>query len=56
VRELVGPIMLDTGGEVRHEHVFRVQPQWKVRDLRIAAFLQHPQSGEVLQALAATCS
>jgi len=53
VRELVGPLALDANGSARHQHMFRIDPQWKAQDLRLAAFVQHAQSGEVWQALAA---
>ena len=55
VRELVGPLALDANGSARHQHTFQIDPRWKAQDLKLAAFIQHPQSGDVLQALAASC-
>ena len=55
VRELVGPLALDANGGARHQHAFQLDPHWKPQDLKLAAFVQHPQSGDVLQALAAAC-
>jgi hypothetical protein len=54
VRELAGPFAQDGGG-ARREHTFRLDPRWKTQDLVLAAFMQDPHSGDVLQALAARC-
>lgn len=55
VRELAGPFSFDDSGNARHGHSFQLDPRWKARDLRIAAFVQHPRTGEVWQALVAAC-
>jgi hypothetical protein len=46
VRDLAGPFA--SGG---FSHVFKVDAAWKRRDLAVAAFIQEPRSGDVLQAL-----
>jgi hypothetical protein len=52
VRDLAGPF--PSGG---FSHVFKVDAAWKRRDLAVAAFIQEPRSGDVLQALmVASCS
>ncbi len=55
VRELAGPFALDAHGSAHHEYTFRLDPNWKAPDLKLAAFVQQPQSGDVLQALTAAC-
>jgi len=55
VRELAGPFALDASGNARHQHSFQLDPQWKTPDLQLAAFVQHPQTGDVWQALAFAC-
>ena len=55
VRELVGPLALDDRSGLSHVHEFVLDPRWKPKDIYIAVFVQHPQSGEVLQALNASC-
>ncbi len=55
VRELAGPLPLDAGGNGRHQHTFPIDPRWKGQDLQLAAFVQHPHTGEVWQALTAGC-
>jgi hypothetical protein len=55
VRELTNPIPLDPGGRLMHDVSIPLDPQWKPRDLHLAAFVQHPRTGEVLQALSAHC-
>ncbi len=55
VRDLAGPVMLDSAGRARDQHTFKLDPSWKTRDLAIVAFVQHPQSGEVWQALSVAC-
>jgi hypothetical protein len=55
VREFVGPLATDSSGALRHALQFPLDPRWKSRDLHLAVFVQHRQSGDVLQALAATC-
>ena len=55
VRSLVGPLALDSAGNLNHSQRFPLAASWKPRDLHLAAFVQHPQSGDVLQALLANC-
>ena len=55
VRELVGPLALDDKGRLSYAHEFAVGAGWKPQDLHVAAFVQDPRSGDVLQALAAAC-
>ena len=55
VRELSGPIPLDGDGRGAHSANVRLDPLWKPQDLHFAAFVQHPRSGEVMQALSASC-
>jgi hypothetical protein len=52
VRELAGPYPVDSGGEVRLQQRFTLDPRWKTGDLYVAAFVQSERSGDVLQALA----
>ena len=55
VRELVGPLALDDKGTLSHTQSFQLDPRWKPQDTYLAIFVQHPQSGDVLQALTASC-
>jgi hypothetical protein len=55
VRDLSGPLALDAKGRLRHEISIKLGADWKPRDLRLVAFVEHPQSGDILQALAVTC-
>ncbi len=55
VRELIGPLALDDKGNLSHALSFQLDPRWKPLDTHLAVFIQHPQSGDVLQALAASC-
>ena len=55
VRDLRGPVAVDANGRASLRISIRLEPHWKPRDVRLAAFLQHPQSGQVLQALATDC-
>ena len=55
VRDLRGPVAVDANGRASHRISIRLEPHWKPRDVRLAAFLQHRQSGQVLQALATDC-
>ena len=55
VRELVGPLALDDKGNLSHALNFALDARWKPQDTHLAVFVQHPQSGDVLQALAASC-
>ena len=54
VRELAGPLALDADG-LRHRQTFVLDPRWKRQDLHVAAFVQHGRTGDVWQALAASC-
>jgi len=53
MRELYGPYRLDetTAADGKLQQSFALGPQWKNRDIGIAAFVQNRTSGEVLQAL-----
>jgi hypothetical protein len=51
VRELAGPYAIDPQGMARLGHEFRTDRSWKREALHLAAFVQVPESGEVLQAL-----
>ncbi len=55
VRKLVGPLGLDEKGELSHAQSFPLDARWKPQDTRLAVFVQHPQSGDVLQALSVAC-
>lgn len=55
VRHLSAPIALNDGGRLAHEVRIRLDPQWKAHDLHLAAFVQQPGTGEILQALSAPC-
>ena len=55
VRELTAPVALGDGGRLRHDVSIRLDPQWKAQDLHLAAFVQQPRTGEILQALNADC-
>lgn len=55
VREWLGPIDLSQSAAVRR--TFALHPDWKIRNLGVAAFVQDPAGREVLQATAlAACS
>lgn len=55
VRTLVGPLGLDGNGALNHTQTFALDARWKPADTYLAVFVQHPQTGEVLQALSAAC-
>jgi hypothetical protein len=55
VRELGGPVAIDANGHASHRISVRPGPSWKLHDLRLAAFVQHPRSGQVLQAVGSDC-
>ena len=55
VRSLEGPLALDDQGNLSRVHRFELDRPWKPQDTNIAVFVQHPHSGDVLQALAAHC-
>jgi hypothetical protein len=52
VRELIGPLALDADGKLAAERSLTLKPEWKTRDLGVAAFVQNRANGEVLQVLA----
>lgn len=55
VRELVGPLALDDRGNLNQTLSLQLDPRWKQQNTYLAVFVQHPHSGDVLQALAAAC-
>ena len=55
VRTVVGPLGLDDKGDLSHAQSFPLEAHWKPQDMRLAVLVQHPHSGEVLQALSAAC-
>jgi len=52
VRDLAGPFAAAAGRRVEFRHTFEVAASWKASELSVAAVVQDPASGEVLQALA----
>lgn len=54
VRSLVGPLMMRRA-HLSHKQDFVLQSDWKGADLRLAAFVQDPRTGDVLQALSMQC-
>jgi hypothetical protein len=52
---LVGPLALDDNGNVMHVARFDLGRNLKPQDINLAVFVQHPQSGDILQALTARC-
>lgn len=56
VRSLAGPFALDANGNLNRAHRFELDSKWKAGDLNLAAFVQNPRDGDVLQALSAHCS
>ncbi len=55
VRRLVGPLAVDNLGGLSHTQRFSLDARWKPADLNLAVFVQDPQTGDVLQALTASC-
>ena len=55
VRELVGPLTLNEGSNRRHIHSFQINSRWKPQDIYLAVFVQNSDSGDILQALSASC-
>ena len=55
VRKLVGPLALDDNGNITHVDRFDLGRNLKPQDINLAVFVQHPQSGDILQALTARC-
>ncbi len=56
VRSLIGPLGLDDNGNLSRVQRFDIDPRCKPQDVNLAVFVQHPQSGDVLQALSARCN
>ena len=56
VRSLIGPFGLDDNGNLKRVQRFEIDPRWKPQDINLAVFVQHPQTGDILQALSARCS
>lgn len=56
VRSLIGPLGLDDNGNLNRAQRFELDPRWKPQDINFAVFVQHPQTGDILQALSARCS
>jgi hypothetical protein len=56
VRSLIGPLGLDDNGNLNRVQRFELDPRWKPQDINLAVFVQHPQTGDILQALSARCS
>ncbi len=55
VRTLAGPLLPDDGGSFAAVQRFEIDSRWKQADLHVAAFVEHAQTGAILQALAARC-
>jgi hypothetical protein len=53
VRELVGPLHFDDADRLLWDKTIALRPEWKRRDLALAAFVQDSRTGNVLQALQA---
>jgi len=51
VRQLAGPFPLTASGQLQKNLVFTLKPDWKARDMGIAAFVQRAD-GDAIQALA----
>jgi hypothetical protein len=52
VRQWLGPFKVGADGKISASHDIQLQPDWKQRDLSVAAFVQNSAIGEILQALA----
>ena len=55
VRSLAGPLALDDKGRLSHAVSFPLDARWKPADTHLAVFVQHPESGDVLQAVSTAC-
>ncbi len=55
VRSLAGPLGLDDNGNLNRVQRFELDPRWKPQDINLAVFVQHPRTGDILQALSARC-
>jgi hypothetical protein len=51
VREWIGPLALDTNGDIQADKKLTLKPEWKTANLGVAMFIQNRNNGEVLQAL-----
>lgn len=51
VRQMFGPLTLDTNGDRDFRQDFYLNPKWKRSDLGVAVFVQDAASGDVLQAM-----
>ena len=56
VRSLIGPLTLDDNGNLSRLQRFDLDPRWKPQDINLAVFVQHSQTGDILQALSARCN
>lgn len=52
VRQWLGPFALDAQGKVQVQRTMHLEPDWQLPTLGIVAFVQHPRSGDIFQALA----
>jgi hypothetical protein len=52
VRALIGPLRLPPNGPLTLDQRFALRPDWTSGQLGIAIFVQRPDSGEILQAIA----
>jgi hypothetical protein len=52
VRRWLGPVPIDSQGEIAYTSRLSLAPEWKAADLGLVVFVQQQQNGEVLQALA----
>jgi hypothetical protein len=52
VRRWLGPVPIDSQGEIAYTSRLSLASEWKAADLGLVVFVQQQQSGEVLQALA----
>lgn len=50
-RQLLGPFAIPESGRLRLRQAFLLEADWKPANLGVAAFIQNPTTGEVLQAL-----
>lgn len=52
VRQWLGPFKLNADGHTQASHSLNIDRSWKPRDLTVVAFVEQPNSGDILQALA----
>lgn len=50
-RQLLGPFPLPESGRLRLRETFALEAEWKPENLGVSAFIDHPETGEVYQAL-----